>query len=84
MILFTFGGGTPTELSIQQLQMIVDKIKRDTFTITDDCHMTIESNPGEVELQYLTKLVNLGFTNHISFGTKTLDDKALDYAASQS
>ena len=70
-----FGGGTPTELSIQQLQMIVDKIKR-TFTITDDCHMTIESNPGEVDLQYLTKLVKLGF-NRISFGVQTFNDKAL-------
>ena len=70
-----FGGGTPTELSIQQLQMIVDKIKS-TFTITDDCHMTIESNPGEVDLRYLTKLVQLGF-NRISFGVQTFDDKAL-------
>ena len=70
-----FGGGTPTELSIQQLQMIVDKIKS-TFTITDDCHMTIESNPGEVDLRYLTKLVKLGF-NRISFGVQTFDDKAL-------
>ena len=70
-----FGGGTPTELSIQQLQMIVDKIKS-TFTITDDCHMTIESNPGEVDLPYLTKLVKLGF-NRISFGVQTFDDKAL-------
>ena len=70
-----FGGGTPTELSIQQLQMIVDKIKS-TFTITDDCHMTIESNPGEVDLSYLTKLVKLGF-NRISFGVQTFDDKAL-------
>ena len=70
-----FGGGTPTELSIQQLQMIVDKIKS-TFTITDDCHMTIESNPGEIDLQYLTKLVKLGF-NCISFGVQTFDDKAL-------
>mgnify|MGYP000900228599 FL=1 len=70
-----FGGGTPTELSILQLQMIVDKIKN-TFTITDDCHMTIESNPGEVDLQYLTKLVKLGF-NRISFGVQTFDDKAL-------
>ena len=70
-----FGGGTPTELSIQQLQMIIDKIKS-TFTITDDCHMTIESNPGEVDLQYLTKLVKLGF-NRISFGVQTFDDKAL-------
>lgn len=70
-----FGGGTPTELSIQQLQMILDKIKS-TFTITDDCHMTIESNPGEVDLQYLTKLVKLGF-NRISFGVQTFDDKAL-------
>ena len=70
-----FGGGTPTELSIQQLQMIADKIKS-TFTITDDCHMTIESNPGEVDLQYLTKLVKLGF-NRISFGVQTFDDKAL-------
>ena len=70
-----FGGGTPTELSIQQLQMIVDKIKS-TFTITDDCHMTIESNPGEVDLSYLTKLVKLGF-NRISFGVQTFNDKAL-------
>jgi len=70
-----FGGGTPTELSIQQLQMIVDKIKS-TFTITNDCHMTIESNPGEVDIQYLTKLVKLGF-NRISFGVQTFDDKAL-------
>ena len=70
-----FGGGTPTELSIQQLKMILDKIKS-TFTITDDCHMTIESNPGEVDLHYLTKLVKLGF-NRISFGVQTFDDKAL-------
>ena len=70
-----FGGGTPTELSIQQLQMIVNKIKS-TFTITDDCHMTIESNPGEVDLSYLTKLVKLGF-NRISFGVQTFNDKAL-------
>ena len=70
-----FGGGTPTELSIQQLKMILDKIKS-TFTITDDCHMTIESNPGEVDLSYLTKLVKLGF-NRISFGVQTFTDKAL-------
>lgn len=70
-----FGGGTPTELSIQQLKMILDKIKS-TFTITDDCHMTIESNPGEVDLSYLTKLVKLGF-NRISFGVQTFNDKAL-------
>ena len=70
-----FGGGTPTELSIQQLQMIVDKIKS-TFTIDENCHMTIESNPGEVNLNYLIKLVKLGF-NRISFGVQTFDDKAL-------
>ena len=70
-----FGGGTPTELSIQQIQMIIDKIKS-TFTIDENCHMTIESNPGEVDLQYLTKLVKLGF-NRISFGVQTFDDKAL-------
>lgn len=70
-----FGGGTPTELSIQQLQMIIDKIKS-TFTISENCHMTIESNPGEVDLDYLTKLVKLGF-NRISFGVQTFDDKAL-------
>lgn len=70
-----FGGGTPTELSIQQLQMIIDKIKS-TFTISENCHMTIESNPGEVNLDYLTKLVKLGF-NRISFGVQTFDDKAL-------
>ena len=37
-----FGGGTPTELSIQQLQMIVDKIKS-TFTIEIVIYLLIES-----------------------------------------
>ncbi|WP_277302324.1 hypothetical protein [Veillonella caviae] len=36
-----FGGGTPTELSIEQLYSILNQIKA-LFNITDDCQFTIE------------------------------------------
>ncbi|MCI5708187.1 radical SAM family heme chaperone HemW [Veillonella caviae] len=70
-----FGGGTPTELSIEQLYSILNQIKA-LFNITDDCQFTIESNPGELTKAYITELVQLGFSR-ISFGVQTFNDKNL-------
>ncbi|MCI7693397.1 radical SAM family heme chaperone HemW [Veillonella caviae] len=70
-----FGGGTPTELSIEQLYSILNQIKV-LFNITDDCQFTIESNPGELTKAYIAELVQLGFSR-ISFGVQTFNDKNL-------
>lgn len=69
------GGGTPTELSIEQLYSILNQIKT-LFNITDDCQFTIESNPGELTKAYIAELVQLGFSR-ISFGVQTFNDKNL-------
>lgn len=70
-----FGGGTPTELSIEQLYSILNQIKA-LFNITDDCQFTIESNPGELTKAYIAELVQLGFSR-ISFGVQTFNDQNL-------
>lgn len=70
-----FGGGTPTELSIEQLYSILNQVKI-LFNITDDCQFTIESNPGELTKAYIAELVQLGFSR-ISFGVQTFNDKNL-------
>lgn len=70
-----FGGGTPTEFSIEQLYSILNQIKV-LFNITDDCQFTIESNPGELTKAYIAELVQLGFSR-ISFGVQTFNDKNL-------
>ena len=70
-----FGGGTPTELSLLQLEQILNTIKT-TYNVSPDCQFTIESNPGEVDQDYLKGLHKLGFSR-ISFGVQTFNDKSL-------
>ena len=70
-----FGGGTPTELSLLQLEQILNTIKT-TYNVSTDCQFTIESNPGEVDQAYLKGLHKLGFSR-ISFGVQTFNDKSL-------
>ena len=70
-----FGGGTPTELPLLQLEQILDTVK-DTYNLSPDCQFTIESNPGEVDKSYLKGLYKLGFSR-ISFGIQTFNDTSL-------
>ena len=70
-----FGGGTPTELSLLQLEQILNTIKT-TYNVSPDCQFTIESNPGDVDQAYLKGLHKLGFSR-ISFGVQTFNDKSL-------
>ena len=70
-----FGGGTPTELSLLQLEQILNTIKTN-YNVSPDCQFTIESNPGEVDQAYLKGLHKLGFSR-ISFGVQTFNDKSL-------
>ena len=70
-----FGGGTPTELSLLQIEQILNTINT-TYNLSPDCQFTIESNPGEVDQAFLKGLHKLGFSR-ISFGVQTFNHKSL-------
>jgi oxygen-independent coproporphyrinogen III oxidase len=70
-----FGGGTPTTLSIAQLDRVV-ALCRETFALAADAEITAEANPGSVSLDYLKGLRAVGF-NRLSFGVQSFDDGEL-------
>lgn len=70
-----FGGGTPTALTAEQLDGIVDVIK-ERFSVVGDAEITVEAHPDTVMEQGLHALVSAGFTR-ISVGVQSLDDTEL-------
>ncbi|MEZ5347438.1 MAG: radical SAM family heme chaperone HemW [Pyrinomonadaceae bacterium] len=74
-----FGGGTPSLLSANQLERILNVVF-DKFTIDKDPEFTLEMNPGTVSPQKLSDFKSLG-VNRASFGVQTFDDRALKLLA---
>src|SRR5271157_3342037 len=53
------GGGTPSLLSTNQFDSIFHSIRKH-FELTEDAEITIEANPGTVNLGQLQKLHDIG------------------------
>lgn len=69
-----FGGGTPTQLSIQELDTILNHIHK-----VYDCRLrevTIEGNPEDLTADYLRSLTQLSF-NRLSIGIQSFHDEEL-------
>jgi oxygen-independent coproporphyrinogen-3 oxidase len=64
-----FGGGTPSLLSPLQFDSIFKSI-RSAFTLTPDCEISIEANPGTVTYEVLCQLHEIGI-NRISYGVQS-------------
>ena len=74
-----FGGGTPSLLPIQAYEKILYELSH-SFSVTRNCEISIEANPGTLSYDYLKGLKALGF-NRISLGAQSmqaLDLKRLD------
>ncbi len=69
------GGGTPTLLAGEQLVRVLIKC-RDLFAWSADTEVTVEANPGTVDLLKLEQLKMAG-VNRISFGVQSFDDSLL-------
>jgi len=69
-----FGGGTPTTLTLNQLEKIICAV-RENFLL-EDAEITIEANPGTVDENYLRGLKALGF-NRLSLGVQSFNDALL-------
>ena len=66
-----FGGGTPTVLRAHDLIGILGEIK-DAYAVSPDCEITVEANPGTVNVDELKKLADWGF-NRLSIGVQSFD-----------
>jgi oxygen-independent coproporphyrinogen-3 oxidase len=64
-----FGGGTPSLLSLE-LQAQIFAALREAFTLTADCEITLEANPGTLSRAYLEGLRALG-VNRLSLGVQS-------------
>lgn len=72
-----FGGGTPSILEKSQFERIFQALKS-TFTLTDDCEITIECNPNTFTADKGRFYRQMG-VNRISFGVQSLDDNILKF-----
>ncbi len=70
-----FGGGTPSLLPVEQVERIVSAM-RERFTLEPEAEITLEANPGTVDLEYLHRLLALG-VNRLSFGVQSFHDDEL-------
>jgi coproporphyrinogen III oxidase-like Fe-S oxidoreductase len=67
-----FGGGTPSELTAEQIRRILDALRRN-FQLTDDAEITLEGVARQMAVEdYLAPLYDNG-VNRISFGVQSLD-----------
>lgn len=70
-----FGGGTPSTLSIEQLQRICSTIYS-AYPVTNSPEVTIECNPDDLTPEFLEALRPLPF-NRISMGVQSFNDAQL-------
>lgn len=69
------GGGTPSVLTAGQLRRILDTV-RACFPVAGDAEITMECNPGTVNLEKLRSIRGAGI-NRLSIGLQTADNGQL-------
>ena len=67
-----FGGGTPSQLQLDELATILQTIRR-AYTFEDEMEVTLEANPDDVYPGWGRRLLELGI-NRVSLGVQSLDD----------
>jgi oxygen-independent coproporphyrinogen III oxidase len=70
-----FGGGTPSLLSIIELQKILDQIFKE-YKIGENPEITIEANPDDLIRSYTSELSSIGI-NRVSIGVQSWFDEDL-------
>jgi putative oxygen-independent coproporphyrinogen III oxidase len=70
-----FGGGTPSLLSVPQLEQILIHLAR-RFGLAPDAEISMEMDPGTFDLDHLQGYLAVG-VNRISLGVQALDDALL-------
>jgi len=72
-----FGGGTPSLLSISHIDKLLGFI-RNNFLWNENCEITLEANPEDLNLEYLTNLFKIGI-NRLSIGIQSFNNDELKF-----
>ena len=72
-----FGGGTPSQLSVENLNRIFEAIYRH-FSVNQDMEITLEANPDDMTPAYVAALCSLP-VNRISMGVQSFDAADLKF-----
>ena len=72
-----FGGGTPSLLSLKEINELLHLIK-ETYPVAEKAEITLEANPDTLSLEYLEGLQQLGI-NRLSIGIQSFFDNDLKY-----
>jgi len=72
-----FGGGTPSLLSADQVEGIL-AVMREGYRLGQDAEVTLEVNPGTVDVQALEGFRRVG-VNRLSIGVQSFDDEELRF-----
>ena len=71
------GGGTPSVLTVSQMERLVDGVRR-SFVIDPSAEWTLEANPGDGDVTLLRTCRELGI-NRINVGVQSFDDGTLAF-----
>lgn len=71
-----FGGGTPSLLSSEQMEVILNAVK-DNYLLNSSLEITVEANPDDIDQRALENYVQLG-VNRLSMGIQSFDDNVLN------
>lgn len=72
-----FGGGTPSQLSPQDIESIIQHIYQ-TYDVADNPEITIEANPDDLKENFVLNLSKT-HVNRISIGIQTFNDERLKF-----
>jgi len=70
-----FGGGTPSVLKAESIDLIIKSIKS-TFSLKDDVEVTLEANPDDLDRKYLKELTGT-CVNRLSIGIQSFNNDDL-------
>jgi oxygen-independent coproporphyrinogen III oxidase len=69
------GGGSPSVLSRKDLEDLLRKIRKH-FTLLPDTEITLEVNPGDLDISFLRFLHEIGI-NRLNMGIQSFDERIL-------
>jgi oxygen-independent coproporphyrinogen-3 oxidase len=70
-----FGGGTPSLLSIREIELLLESIQKN-FSITPGAEVTLEANPDDITAEKLKGWKNAG-VNRLSIGVQSFFEEEL-------
>ena len=72
-----FGGGTPSILSITEIQGLLNAVNKH-YSVNKDAEITLECNPDDLNKEKLISLKKIGI-NRLSIGIQSFNDKELKW-----